>query len=128
LAALIGRLAPAQAGVGDEAVIIGSLALVVLDFDGEPIDAQRVFGVAHRHGGKPAVDRCRALATSDDSGAVFFEFGADEIFGDGGMRSRLAGEDEVPADLLGGGGDGLTGEQIIAEKDRPVGIYRPAVP
>jgi len=43
------------------------------------------------------MDRRRALAACDGGLAVFFEFGAIEVFRDGRMRSWLAGECEVAA-------------------------------
>ena len=80
---------------------------------------QRVFGGPQRHAGKPAPDRCRALAADDRGLAAFFQFGALEIFRDDPMRCRLAREDEVAARLLHGGGDGLTGEQVVAKENWP---------
>jgi len=43
------------------------------------------------------------------------------------VRRWLAGEDEFPARLLDGFGDGLAGEQIVAEKDRPERLHGRAV-
>jgi hypothetical protein len=43
-----GRLAPAKAGVGDEAVAIGGLATGVDDLDLERVDDQRIAPVAQR--------------------------------------------------------------------------------
>jgi len=59
---------------------------------------------------------------------VFLEFGAGEILGDGLMLGGFACEDEIAASLLDGGGDGLAGEQIVAEKDWPEVGHRRAVP
>src|ERR1700728_933181 len=42
-----------------------------------------------------------------------------EIFGDGLMGSRLAGEDEIAASVLHGGNDRLTGKQVVTKIDRP---------
>jgi len=123
-----GDAAGGDCQIGDEAVVVRPLALAIQDFDGEPVDDQRVIGGAHRHGGEPAVDRCRSLAPYDSGLAVFLEFGAGEILGDGLMRSRFAGKDEVSAGLLNGGGDGLAGEQIIAQEDWSKAAYRRAVP
>src|ERR1700690_1685336 len=111
--------------VGDEAIVIGPLALRIQDFDGEPVDVQRVLRAAQGHRGEPAIDRCRALAADDSGLAVLLKFGAIEIFGDGRMRGRFACEDEVATRLLDGGGDRLAGEQVIPEKyPRKVGQRR----
>ena len=83
--------------------MVGPLCLVVEDLDGEPVDRYGVLGGAQRHGGKPAVDGGGVLAAFADGLAMLLQFGAMEIFGDGLMGSRLAGEDEVAAGVLDGG-------------------------
>src|SRR5277367_5962246 len=42
-----------------------------------------------------------------------------QVLGDSQVRGWLAGEDEVAACVLDGGGDRLAGEQVVAEVDRP---------
>ena len=59
---------------------------------------------------------------------MFLQFGAGKIFADGLMRGRLAGEDEIAAGLLDGGGDRLAGEQVVAEEDWPAVRHERAVP
>src|SRR5580704_4333882 len=44
------------------------------------------------------------------------------------MRGGLAGQDEVAARPLDGGGDWLAGEQVVAEKDRPARRHRRTMP
>jgi len=61
---------------GDEAVVVCPIALPIQDFDGKPVDDQRVIGGAHRHGGEPPEDRCRSLAAGDNGLAVVFQFGS----------------------------------------------------
>src|SRR5208283_2137231 len=112
----------------DEAVVVGPLSLVVEDLDGEPVDRDGVLGGAQRHCGEPAVDGCGALAAFAGGLAMLLQFGAMEIFGDGPMGSRLAGEDEVAAGVLDGGNDGLAGKQVVAKIDRPKMADRGAVP
>ena len=114
--------------IGDEAVVIGALARGVADLDGEPVDHDGVGGGAQRHAGEPAVDGGGALAAFADGLAMLFQLGAMQVFGDGLVRGRLAGEDEIAAGLLDGGGDRLAGEQVVAEKDRPQMRHRSAMP
>jgi hypothetical protein len=49
---------------------------------------------------------------------MFLPFGAIQAFGDGLVRRWLARQDEIAPFGLNGLGDGLAGEQIVAEKDR----------
>src|SRR5208283_4604596 len=112
----------------DEAVVVGPLSLVVEDLDGEPVDRDGVLGGAQRHCGEPAVDGGGALAAFAGGLAMLLQFGAMEIFGDGPMGSRLAGEDEVAAGVLDGGNDGLAGKQVVTKIDRPKMADRGAVP
>ena len=105
--------------VCDIGVVVGPFTLAVQSFDREPIDRQRVFRATYRHFRQPTVNRCRAFAADDRGLAMFFQFGAFDIFGDGSVRRWLAGENEVPARLLDGFGDGPAGEQSVAEKDWP---------
>ena len=72
--------------IGNEAVVVGSLSLGIEDLDGEPIDADGVLAVAHRHARKPAIDVRGALARLDKRDAMLFECDAGEVFGDGRMR------------------------------------------
>src|SRR5258708_17040294 len=51
---------------------------------------------------------------------MLFELGTAEVLGEGFVRRGLAGEDEIAAAGLDGGGDGLTGEEVVAEIDRPI--------
>jgi hypothetical protein len=105
--------------IGDEAVVVGSLCLGVEGLDGEPVDRDGILGGAQRHGIEPAVDGGGALAAFADGLAMFLQFGAKQVFGDGLMRRRLAGEDKIAAGIVDGGGDRLAGEQIVPEIDRP---------
>jgi hypothetical protein len=58
-------------------------------------------------------------ATLADGLPVVLQRGAVQVLGDGRVRGRLAGEDEVAAGVLDGGGNRLAGKQIVAEVDRP---------
>ena len=82
--------------------MVGPLSLVVENLDGEPVDRYGVLGGAQRHCDEPAVDGGGALAAFADCLPIFLQFGAMEIFGDGLMGSRLAGEDDVAAGVLDG--------------------------
>ena len=108
--------------------MVGPLSLVVEDLDGEPVDRDGVLGGAQRHRGEPAVDGSGALAAFADCLVMLLQFGAMEIFGDGLMGSRLAGEDEVAAGVLDGGNDGLAGKQVVTKIDWPKMADRGAVP
>ena len=114
--------------VGDEAVVVGPLALGVANFDGEPVDQDGIGGVAQWHTGKPAVDGGGASAAFAYALVGLFQYGAVPVFGDGLMRGWLAGEDEVAAGVLDGGGDRLTGKQVVPEIDRPEMADRGTVP
>ena len=105
--------------IGDEAVVIGSLALGVEGLDGEPVDQDGIVRGAQRHGVEPAVGGGGALAAFADGLTMFLQFGALQVFSNRLMRSWLAGEDEVAAGILDGGNDRLAGKQIVAEIDRP---------
>jgi hypothetical protein len=50
---------------------------------------------------------------------MFLQSGRHAGIGDGFMRSRIAGEDEVAADILDGDDDRPAGKQIVTEIDRP---------
>jgi hypothetical protein len=50
---------------------------------------------------------------------VLLEVDAGEVFGDGLVRARLAGQDEAAAALLDGLDDRLAGMEVVAEVDRP---------
>ena len=69
-----------------------------------------------------------ALAGRDGGGPVFLQTGAIQIFGDGLMRGWLAGQDEIAADVLDRGGDGLAGEEIVTWEYRPEGLHGGPVP
>jgi hypothetical protein len=105
--------------IRDEAVVIGSLTLGIEGLDGEPVDGDGIAGGAQRHGVEPAVDGGGAFAAFADGLAMFLQFSAVEILGDGFMRRRLAGENEVATGIVDGGDDRLTGKQIVTEIDRP---------
>ena len=87
----------------------------VQDFDGQPVDDQRVIGGADRHGGEPAVDRRCSLAACDGL-AVFLRAAPARysviVWCDAGLHVKM----KLPPGLLDGGGDRLAGEQIIAEE------------
>ena len=51
---------------------------------------------AQRHGGEPAIDRGGALAAFEDGLAMFFQFGAVQVFGDGLMRAGLQVRMKLP--------------------------------
>ncbi len=59
---------------------------------------------------------------------MLLDLGAVQVFVDGLMRRRLAGEDEIAAGFLDGGRDRLAGEQIVPEIDRPKVGDRRALP
>jgi len=65
--------------IGDEAVVVGSLALGVEDLDREPIDQDGIGGGTQRHLRKPAVDGGRALAAFANGLAMFLQLGAVQV-------------------------------------------------
>ena len=66
--------------IGDEAVVIGSLALGVEGLDGEPVDQDGIVRGAQRHGVEPAVGGGGALAAFADGLTMFLQFGALQVF------------------------------------------------
>jgi hypothetical protein len=105
--------------IGDEAVVVSTLALGVEDLDGEPVDQDGIVRGAQRHGVEPTVNRSRALAAFADGLTMFLQFGAMQVLSNRLVRRWLAGEDEVAAGILDGGNDRLAGKQIVTEIDRP---------
>lgn len=69
--------------VGDEAVVIGPLARGVAGLDGKPVDQDGIGGGPQRHAGEPAVDGGCALAALASGLAIFLQFGAVQVLGDG---------------------------------------------
>jgi hypothetical protein len=59
---------------------------------------------------------------------MFLQLGAIQVFSDGLVRRRLAGEDEAAACIEDRGNDRLAGKQIVTEKDRPEVSEAGAVP
>ena len=115
-----GDVAGVDLQIGDETVVVSPLAGGVVDCDGNPGDGQRVISGAQRHFGKPTVNRRGPAAANDLRLAMLFQPGAMEVFGDSLVRRRLAGQDEGAADPMDGLGDRLTGEEIVAQVDRPM--------
>src|SRR5271165_47331 len=66
---------------------------------------------AQRHSRKPAVDAGGALAAVADGLAMFLQFGAMQVFGDGFMRGWLAGDDEVVVPVGGSKSTRRTGDE-----------------
>ena len=114
--------------IRDEAVVISPLSLVAEGLDGEPVDCDGIIGSAQWHRVEPALESAGALTAFADGLAMLLRLGAPKILGDSLMRGWPAGEDEVAAGVVDGGGDWLAGKQIIAEQDRPKMSDRGAVP
>jgi hypothetical protein len=69
--------------------------------------------------GEPAIDAGGLPAALDDGPPVLRKVDAGEMFGDGLVRARLAGQNETAAALLDGLDDRLVSIEIVAEVDRP---------
>jgi hypothetical protein len=104
--------------IGDEAVVVGPLSLVVEGPDGEPVDRDGILCAAQRHCVEPAIDSGGALAAFADGLATLLQFGTVQVLGDGLVREWLARQDERAAGVGDGRNDRLAGEQIVAENDR----------
>ncbi len=68
--------------IGDEAIVIGSLALGIEDLDGKPVDCDGIFRGAQWHSVEPAVNGGGAFAAFADGLAMLLQFGAMQVFGD----------------------------------------------
>src|SRR3954468_23671387 len=105
--------------VGHEGVVVDTLARAAEDLDGHPVDAHGIGGAAQRDLAQPAIDAGGLPAALDDGLPVLREVDAGEVFGDGLVRVRLAGQDEAAAALPDGLDDRLAGVELVAQVDRP---------
>ncbi len=105
--------------VGDEGVVVGALARAAEDFDREPVDGDGIGGAAQWDLGEPAIDAGGLPAALDDGPPVLLEVDAGEVFGDGLVRVRLAGQDEAASALPDGLDHRLAGVEVVAQVDGP---------